>query len=290
MLSIVISTSCQKEAASGDYWEGIGVTTYLFEQGHSIKRIRLFYSVPKSAHATTPVVLVFHGADRNGLEYRNTLASNSINRDVIYIVPEFSEDEFPTANTYQLGNVFSNGESPSTASLRSEDHWTFSVFPQLFTFVINRIPSDVQSFYCIGHSAGAQFLHRLLLFKPNLPISHSVLSAAGWYTLPTDSIDFPYGLNKTPVSLRQQEQFLNMTITVQIGSNDNNPNTPSLRRNALADAQGTNRVDRAQFFFQFSHSKADKLKTSFNWQLDVVPGMDHTYAPAIQHAMNVLFN
>jgi poly(3-hydroxybutyrate) depolymerase len=281
--------ACKKEPSTGALWTGSNVATFLFEQGDSLRAIRLFYYVPKEAHESTPVVFVFHGVDRNAMQYRNALESRAANQNFILVAPEFSESNFPGSNPFQLGNVFVNGEAPTPGTLNPEEEWTFSIFPDLFQFVVDRTPSQVSNFHLLGHSAGGQFLHRLLLFKPNLPVARAVISAAGWYTLPTDTLDYPYGLGLAPVSVQNQRQFLETPITIQVGASDNDPNAPFLRRNVLADQQGTNRLERAIFFHSFAQSRAGALQSSFNWRLEVVPNLNHNYSPAIQVGADLLF-
>ena len=50
------------------------------------------------------------------------------------------------------------------------------------------------SYNMFGHSAGAQFVHRFIQFKPLSRVDKAVSANAGWYTLPDTTIDFPYGL------------------------------------------------------------------------------------------------
>ena len=46
-------------------------------------------------------------------------------------------------------------------------------------------------YYLFGHSAGAQFVHRLLLMVPDGRYAALVAANAGWYTVPDKSIDYP---------------------------------------------------------------------------------------------------
>ncbi|TVQ76140.1 MAG: hypothetical protein EA358_09995 [Flavobacteriales bacterium] len=287
---VLAAQSCKKEQAEVELWRGSDVASYFFEQGDSLRMLRLFYFVPRNADKTAPIVFVFHGADRNAMQYRNALVSLASQHQFIVVAPEFTELQFPGSNAFQLGNVFINGELPTPTTLLPQDQWTFSIFPHLFEFVKQRTPSEVAKFHSIGHSAGAQFLHRLLLFVPDLPVASAVLSASGWYTLPSDEFDFPYGVGITPIGVNEQRAFFNTRIIVQVGSGDNDPAAPLLRRNARVDLQGTNRLSRAIFFHDFSKSIALDQSYEFKWELIVAPGLDHSFSPAIQFAAKQLFD
>ena len=51
-----------------------------------------------------------------------------------------------------------------------------------------------------GHSAGAQFLHRLVLFKPAARYRVAVAANAGWYAMPDFAVSYPYGLGASGLS------------------------------------------------------------------------------------------
>ena len=212
------------------------------------------------------------------------------NNNFIVIVPEFSEANFPGGDQYNLGNVYVDGDNPTANTLNPESEWAFSVIEPLFDYVKTQLGNTNNTYKIFGHSAGAQFAHRFLMFKPNNRAVKTVLSAAGWYTFPDLTIGFPYGFNNSILQNSSRDIFLSKIITVQIGENDNNPNASGLRRNEIVDMQGTNRLDRAVNFFDFCEQSAQALNIDFNWSFSLRPNANHDYTSAAQDAAIILFD
>ena len=53
----------------------------------------------------------------------------------IVIVPEFSNTNFSGGDTYNLENVFIDGDNPSASTLNPEEAWTFSVIEPLIDYI-----------------------------------------------------------------------------------------------------------------------------------------------------------
>lgn len=283
-----ITAGCEKTPEPTAVWQGSGVADFYDDVPVDARLIRLFYFVPPNASPATPIVFFFHGAERNAIEYRNALKAIAAERQFIVVAPEFSATAF-SLNDYQLGRIFSDGEAPSIVTRIPELEWTFSIVPRLWDFVKLKTGTSQNHCSMVGHSAGAQFLHRFLLFKPDFFVHKAVLSAAGWYTLPDFTANFPYGLQLTNVQPQQLPLFFNRNIVVQVGSNDNNPNAPSLRRTPEADAQGLHRLERAQFFFNACEALANQNSVVFNWDFRVALGLNHSFSPAMQESVQLLF-
>jgi hypothetical protein len=269
---------------------GTGIFEFDYTTESSSKALRVFYHIPVTKTPSTKIMMVFHGANRNASDYRNTLIAKSNEYNFIVIVPEFSEANFPGGDQYNLGNVYVDGDNPTANTLNPESEWAFSVIEPLFDYVKTQLGNTNNTYKIFGHSAGAQFAHRFLMFKPNNRAVKTVLSAAGWYTFPDLTIGFPYGFNNSILQNSSRDIFLSKIITVQIGENDNNPNASGLRRNEIVDMQGTNRLDRAVNFFDFCEQSAQALNIDFNWSFSLRPNANHDYTSAAQDAAIILFD
>lgn len=270
--------------------QGGGLFEFNYETTGFNKTIKVYYYIPENKTATTPILFVFHGAGRNAKDYRNAMQSKADEYGFIVITPEFSIQNFPTGDQYNLGNVFVDGDNPSPETLNPENEWTFSIIEPLFDFVKAQINNSNTTYDVFGHSAGAQFAHRLLMFKPNSRVNKTVFSAAGWYTFPNASIVFPYGFNSSPLENLNLSSLFSKQVFIQVGTNDNNPNEAGLRRNEMADAQGTNRKDRAINYYQFSEQLAQSNNFFFNWNFVLIENADHDFVPASQHGADLIYN
>lgn len=275
--------SCKDDSTS-ESWTEKG--QFLIEYNDQLMRV--FYYIPNDLPKNAPLLMVFHGANRNPMDYRNELTSKAVEKKFILVVPEFSEELFPEVNAYQMGNIFENGENPTSETLNPKKDWAFTVVKPIIEMVQKNTNTTGNDVFYIGHSAGAQFLHRMLFFYDDYPLKKAVVSAAGWYTIPDTSIDFPYGLRLSPYDFNIIKKTFSQKVIVQVGSNDNNPNAPLLRKGE-ADNQGTNRLDRAQFFFNYSQNFAKELNSPFNWEYKVAQGLNHSFGPAIKFAVDELF-
>ena len=270
--------------------EGQGLFGYSYNLTSVNKILDVYYYIPEGKTATTPIIFVFHGAERNAEDYRNTMIAKADEFGFIIIAPEFSEQNYPGGDGYNLGNVFIDSDNPSQATLNPENEWAFSIVEPLFDYVKAQINNTNSTYNIFGHSAGGQFAHRFIMFKPNARINKVVASASGWYTFPNLSIDFPYGFNASPLEDVSLNNLLSKQVYIQVGENDNNPNAAGLRHNVFADAQGLNRKDRAINFFQFCQQLSQDNAIFFNWSFNSIDNADHGYILASENAANLLFN
>ncbi|MEY3984233.1 MAG: hypothetical protein RL160_1792 [Bacteroidota bacterium] len=283
------ASACSDKDKPATEWAGSGMQVFYDEALSEPRSLRLFYYVPEKKQEKMPVLIVFHGIERNAVEYRDALISKAAAKGFILVVPEFSEEVFPGTNAYVLGNLYPDGELPNADSLRPAHAWSYAIVPRILQFVRMKTPAAGAEVYAIGHSAGAQFLHRALLFLPDLAFDAAVVSAAGWYTLPDKQVNFPYGTGIAPADSLNHAAFFQRKVRVQVGMNDNNPNSSTLRHTPEADAQGLHRMARAQYFHNRCAQLAAQSGKPFNWNLHLIPNLGHDFTQAINHSADLLF-
>ena len=252
--------------------------------------IKTYYHIPIYVTNNTPIVFVFHGAGRNAKDYRDAMIAKANQFNFIVIVPEFSIANFPGGDGYNLGNVFIDGDNPSIGTLNPEDEWAFSVIEPLFDFIKQSLNNFTPKYHIFGHSAGGQFAHRFMMFKPNARFYKVVSSGSGWYTVPDLDINFPYGFKNSPLEDNSFENLFEKQLTIQIGELDNDPNSAGLRHNQFADAQGLNRLERANHFFDEALQLSQENNLEFNWDLHINEEGTHNYLTASESAANLIFN
>ncbi len=232
------------------------------------------YAPQSSTLANLPVVVVMHGLNRDGDRYRDEWIETAREHDLIILAPTFSSDDFPRSNGYNLGNMF---ERKSGAAIR-EDMWSFSAIDGLFDEAVQRLGGTQTSYALYGHSAGAQFVHRYLYFKPTTRADIFITANAGWYTMPDFNQAFPYGLEGAGLDPSQLDHALASDVVVLLGDQDTDEADPNLRRTPEAMAQGPHRFARGQAFFKAGQERAAANGIAFGWRKVTVPRAHHSNA------------
>ena len=268
----------------------ISIGSGMFIFSYNNMDIEVFYHVPPSYAASSRVVFALHGGSRDAEGVRNNMIQKSIDYNFILIAPKFSSSNFSLGDGYNLGNVYVDGDNPSTDTLNDENEWSFSIIEPLFDSVKSSLSIENEKYNLFGFSAGAQFVHRFIQFMPNARFNKVVAGAAGWYTVPNNSIPFPYGYQNSILISTNLNDLLSSDLHIQVGALDNNPNSAGLRHNEYADAQGLNRVTRAVHFFESGQNIADSNNYNFNWSLHIIQGAGHNLIPNAENACDLMFN
>lgn len=271
--------------------ESADTGAFVFEVNGSDANLNMtvYYHIPEGDVENMPVLFVLHGNGRNATGIRNAWIKEANAKDIILVAPEFSDGDFPGGDGYILGNVFEDGDNPSPETLNPEEDWAFSVLEPLFDEIKSKTGNLSSTYNIFGFSAGAQFAHRFMMFKPNARFDKVLASAAGWYTVPNMSISFPYGIDKCPIKEVSPSSYFSTDFTLQIGTLDNDPNAGALRRNAVVDQQGDNRYDRAFHMFNTSKIITEELSLNFNWSIIETQGNDHDLGGSIPQASDLLY-
>jgi len=235
--------------------------------------IRVWFHVPSKATADSPIVFVMHGVGRDADRYYAEWRDYAENFNFVLLVPEFSQSHFPKAAGYNLGNVFDK-----EGSVNDETVWSFSAIDLIFDEFKQRMASNRTHYRLYGHSAGAQFVHRFMFYKPKAKTELIITANAGWYTMPDDATDFPYGFKSSGLSEQSIAPVLKKKVIVMLGDKDIDPNHRSLRRTPEAMAQGPHRFARGQAFFNQAQGLASRLNSPFEWEQVIVPGAEHSNA------------
>lgn len=268
---------------------GTGSFTFKSYAPLADKPISVYYHVPTNLVENSPILLVFHGNNRDAAPSRDALIAKADKLGFAVLVPEFSRALFPNSDQYHLGNIFEDGDRPSPQTMNPMEEWTFSLIDPLFEHFKNLTGLTNPTYDILGHSAGGQVAHRYIYFWNNARFNRVVASASGWYTMPDRSIEFPYGLEKSPAEQLPYNAMFSVPLTVLIGTADNDPNAASLRHTTEADAQGSNRLARAQFFFQQSAATAQANNSNFAWQYKTMNNVGHDFTASAAYAADLLY-
>lgn len=232
--------------------------------------VQTFIVAPKKIDSKTRILIVMSGMSRNSDDYLESWTDWAVKNNYVAVSPMFDEKNWDGSRGYNLGNVFTGDEGRGELNPRSK--WSFTIVEGIHQQVRRDYKIADEQFDIFGHSAGAQFIHRFVLFMPKAQVRYAIIANAGWFTLPDLNVNYPYGL-KTPLVAFTKSDLMEWTgkkVIIMRGTEDTS-REGVLRKTAEADAQGPNRFLRSGFMFE--KVKAFDVKT--NWQLIDVPGVAH---------------
>ncbi len=267
-----------------------GMLTFSPSGFHSDKEINVYYHIPQGDVKNLPILISLHGSTRNADDYRDCWIDMANVNGFMVFAPEFNKIDFPTGDQYNLANIFQDGDNPSTETFNSPEKWTFSILDQLFDHIIQIFNGNQINYNAWGHSAGAQFLHRFVMFQPQSKLNISICSNAGWYTVPEKEIPFPYGLYKSQLNDSTIAKAFSKNLYVHLAEEDNDPNSPSLRHNQIVDTQqGLTRRARGRYFFKIAQETSEVLNAKLNWiKTEEVKNVAHDYKLMAKDALQYL--
>lgn len=217
-----------------------------------------------------PVVIVQHGASRNGAEYCDAWVPAAERRGFLIVAITFSKKAWPDAVTYNNGHVLAED-----GALRPRERWSFAIPTRVFTLLREAGVTTRDSFTLWGHSAGGQFAHRLLATQPHGMLAAVGAANPGWYTLPTLDLPYPDGLGGIGLTREDVVNFLTYPLVIFSGDRDIDGTTENFPKHESAMAQGPNRFERARFFLEYGEEAAARLGVTCRWRRVVVPGVAH---------------
>ena len=216
-----------------------------------------------------PLVLVFHGTNRNAEEYRDWAKVIGDRLGAVVAAPLFDAKTFPVSD-YQLGGMMKAGKP------RPEKEWTWSHVPAVAAELRKREGRPDMPYYLIGHSAGGQFLVRLAGFVQTDAV-RIVPSNPGTLLFPTSELPFPYGFGELPKELNGEDslkRYLAQPLTLYLGTADTvqDKNFP---KGKFPDLQGDSRYARGRAAFKAAEKLAKDKNWPFHWKVVEAEGVGH---------------
>lgn len=259
-------------------------------------RLDVYFYVPSQFNSHTPVVFVMHGSQRNALDYLQTFAPIAELYQVFAIAPEFPDNLYPGSEDYNTGvgtDGVPYGGTYSASEWKAEEDYLYSEIEHLFESAKQLLNLTSCGYYIVGHSAGGQFIHRLITFLPHARVIRAVAANSGWYTLASkgNGMDInyymPYGIQGSPLENSDLIGSFSQELTILVGENDTRSSSQdsSVRNTTEANYQGNNRNQRGQFYYQAAVSESLALSTALNWRFDEVPQAGHDFAQMVQSAV-----
>lgn len=236
------------------------------------------------AEKPCPLVVSLHGLNRNAEAARDNWVAAAERYGLLVAAPHFDKERFPT-RLFQQGGV---RDQPDRSK------WLYAVIERFFDRALQSGRVAGTSYVLFGHSAGAQFVHRMAILMPEARFSTAVSANAGYYTLPAGKeaaggFSFPYSLDGTPVTETDLKAAFAKPLLVMLGDRDTDPDHPQLNRSRGAEAQGANRFARGQNFMAVAGAEARRLGVESRWREITVPGAAHEQRKMADAAAEALF-
>lgn len=220
-----------------------------------------------------PLLVVFHGVQRNAEDYRNFAITLAERYGAIIAAPLFDSVRFPSAR-YQRGGLI-DGEGSAAA----EEKWTYTMVAKIIAQVRAGEGRPGLPYYLIGHSAGAQFLVRMAAFLPGEAV-RIVAANPGSLLFPARDQKFGYGFGGLPAELANDEvlrRYLAVPLTLYLGTGDVLPSN-NFDASAAGMKQGAHRLARGRACFAAAQALARQRGWVFNWRKVEAPGIGHEAA------------
>lgn len=217
-----------------------------------------------------PVVFVQHGMGRNGDEYRDFWVPAADRHGLLIVAPTYSNAAWPDAEAYNNGLPRDAAGAP-----RPRAAWGFAALPRILAQLRAAGLTTRATAHLFGHSAGGQFVHRLLATQGAGPFGPIAIGNPGWYTLPDLDLPYPAGLGGLGLAAADLAAFLAAPLLILAGEGDIETTAGNLPRTPEALAQGPHRFARAGFFHRAGLAAAARLGLACGWRLQPVPHIGH---------------
>ena len=260
-----------------------GKSAFDFDDGRGHKINVLVYQ-PTKYDKNSPIQFVMHGMSRNAVQSRENWIALAEREQVLIVAPHFDGKQFKRTDDYTLGAI-RDGQ-------RTLDSLT--AIEKLFDQIRRNTGSNRTDYRIFGHSAGAQFVQRLILLRPESRAEWAIAANAGRYTWPEwraekRAVALPNGLLNVEDAESKLKTALEKNLIIMVGEADNDSNHPQLTHGKEIDRQGLERFSRGQNFFKASVDAASEMKVISRWTIKSVPGVGHDNAAMAQAAIKLMY-
>jgi len=241
-----------------------------FDPAFPDRALLLHCARPRRYDPSTPVLLVHHGVGRNGADYRDYWLRMVDEIGVLAIAIEFPEESFPDYLWYHFGNLHDEGGTPNP-----REQWTYGIDERLFAALREQGLTTRRRYGLFGHSAGGQYVHRMLSFGFREHVAVAVSANAGTYAMPDLAVPWPFGLGETELDAHALRQVVEFPIVVMTCTLDTKTTGRFFPKGPRSMRQGATRHERAHNYVRAGHATAEALRTRCAWTVINVPDVGH---------------
>ena len=241
-----------------------------FDPAFPERQLILRAARPRAWHPGVPVLFVHHGVTRNGRDYRDYWQPHVDAAGIMVIAIEFPEASFPAHLWYNFGNLHTADGTPNP-----REQWTFGIDTRVFEALREQGLATTRRYGLFGHSAGGQYVHRMLSFGYREQVAVAVSANAGTYAMPDLTIDWPWGLGGTEVGLDDLGSLLGFPLTIMAGTGDIKTTGRFFPGGPKSLRQGPTRHARAHTYLRTARRAAADLGVSLGWRVIDVQDIGH---------------
>jgi hypothetical protein len=229
------------------------------------------------------VLLSYHGNSRAAESSRDYTVDLADRNGLVVAAPLFDKARFRNNDYHRGGLVDASG------NLKPSGQWTTRFVALLADWVRAEEADQALPYWCWGHSAGGQFLSRVAAFE-QIAAERIIIANSSSYVLPLlgsypGGEAVPYGMGGVYDDAEDEAQlrgYLEMPMTIYLGTDDDDPEDPELTMTTEAQRQGAQRKDRGERTFALGQSQAAALGCPFGWELVYAPKGEHSASQMIQ--------
>jgi len=234
--------------------------TFTAKDGNTIS---VFYRLPAVINNNTRILIAMHGNERTTNAQLSTWTPLVESDNIILIAPEFTAGQF-NSHKYQGIGIRDNISTP--------ENWTSKTIDDIFLDFNRQLNLTIDKYILFGHSAGAQFTHRALMFSESNYLDFAIAANAGTYTFPDLYTNYMNGMrNVFPFHKNLIHRNYGRGLYILIGELDT-----VIDEEAGEDAPPGGRLGLAYNFFNASKEYCELNDLFFNWELRVMPGVGHS--------------
>ncbi len=230
----------------------------------------LHAACPQRWHPGLPVLFVHHGVARNGRDYRDYWQPHVDAAAMLVIAIEFPEAGFPEYLWYNFGNLRNADGTPNP-----REQWTFGIDAGLFAALRAHGITTTDRYGLFGHSAGGQYVHRMLSFGYRDNVAVAVSANAGTYAMPDLTVAWPWGLGATAVTADELRALLALPLLVMAGTDDIKTTGRFFPNGPKSLNQGPTRYARAHTYWRTGQVAAAALGVPLGWKVIDVADVGH---------------
>jgi len=226
------------------------------------------YTHKPAGYRNGPLIVVFHGVQRNAQEYRDWAAPMAERFGAIVATPHFDKERFST-EAYQRGGV-TKDDVPQPI-----DTWTYNHVPRLIAAIRAREGRPDLPVFIIGHSAGGQFVQRMAALFPDHGAVRVVAANPGTHIFPRHDWKYGFGFGGLKADDEALKRYLAAPLTLYLGTGDTDPNHQSLTRDEDSMKQGPHRYARGLALWNFAQNLARERGWPCHWRKVETLGIAH---------------